>query len=167
MLKKTVMFVASMLLCCGPELVVASDDVDVKEIEVAGIKISDGKDRVKELLGAPRESGPSCNDCIDIMDSWFIYDGLRVHFLQWEVLQLEVATKEFRLASGVGVGSSKEEVVQQYGQPDITPHEDGVVLAYPITRNGRGHPDVKLEFLVDDDVVIGFHAGPTLTGSPF
>ena len=111
MLQITVFVVASILHCGAADFVIASDDVDVKEIEVAGIKISDDKDRVKELLGDPLESGPTCDGCIDIMDSWFIYDEIRVQFLQSEVFQLEVTTIEYRLVSGVGVGTTREEVL--------------------------------------------------------
>ena len=166
-MKKLVLLFALILTCGYPDLAVASDSVDGKDIEVGGISISDDKDRVKNLLGDPRESGPTCDGCFDIMDSWFIYDGIRVHFLQREVLQFEVSSERYRLSSGVGVGTSKDDVVKHYGQPETTQHEDGVILAYPITWNGRGHPDVKLEFLIRDDIVVGFQAGPTRTGSPF
>ncbi len=167
MLQRNVLLVASILLFGVPQFVIASDSVDIEEIKVAGIKFSDDKDRVRELLGEPSESGPTCDGCIDIIDSWYIYDGIRVHFLQTEALQFEVNAEKYRLISGVGVGSSQEEVIKQYGQPETTPHEDNIVLAYPLTSNGRGHPDVKLEFLVHDDVVIGFQAGPTRTGSAY
>lgn len=166
--QKIILLLVWLVSCSVAGIAVAADNVDGKEIEVAGIKLSDHKDRVRKLIGNPLEWGPkTCDGCFDITDSWFIYDGIRVHFLQSEVFQLEVTTKDYRLVSGVGVGSSREEVVRQYGQPKITSHEEGVVLAYPITWDGRGHPDVKLEFLIDDDVVIGFQAGPTRTGSSF
>ncbi len=167
MLQKTVLLIASILPFSVADFVIASENVDVKEIEVAGIRMSDDKDRVRELLGEPSESGPTCDGCIDITDSWFVYEGIRVHFLQSEVLQFEVTTSQYRLVSGVGVGTSKEEVVREYGQPKVNLREDGVLLAYPITWNGRGRPDAKLEFRIVDNVVIGFQAGPTRTGSPF
>ena len=166
-MKKLALIFALPLLCGGSFTAVASDTVDFYEIEVAGIRFSDDKDRVKELLGEPRESGPTCDDCIDIMDSWFIYDGIRVHFLQGEVMQIEVSSEHYRLSGDVGVGDSKNEVVQQYGEPETAPHNEDIVLSYPLTRSGRRNSYLKLKFLIRENSVVAFQAGATLYDSTF
>ena len=166
-MQKLILLFSLIFLVAAADSNVTVHSIDANEIRVAGIGFSDDVNRVKELLGDPLESGPICDGCIDIMDSWFVYDGLRVHFLGAEVFQFEVSTDEYRLKNDIGVGTMRSDVVRQYGNPEITSHCDGVVLAYPIVRNGRAHSDLMLKFLVRDDIVISYQAGPTRTGSSF
>ena len=64
------------VLLCAPQFACASASVDIGEVKFAGISFSDLSSDVKEVLGNPVEAGPQCDDCIDIMDSWYVYDGL-------------------------------------------------------------------------------------------
>lgn len=146
----------------------SSDSVEQPGIYVAGIKFGDSRQKVLKQLGEPEEAGPTeCDGCIDIIDNWFVYNGLRVHFLQTEAFQFEVTSSSYRLNTGVGVGSTKAEVIDAYGEPSEIPFEGKVVVWYPLSFREQVDDRFKLEFLIENDVVIAFQVGPRRTGSSF
>ena len=144
-----------------------ADSVDISACEVAGIKLGDTSAHVRTLLGEPTGHNGPCNGCIDQPQTWISYDGLRVDFIQSETVHIEVESDAYRLTTGVGVGSTKAEVVAAYGDPLVSEQKAGEFLTYAITlRNGirTGH---TLDFLIQDGVVIGFKVGPKRTGSRY
>ena len=142
-----------------------ADGVDISACEVAGIKLGATSTLVKATLGEPTGHNEPCIDCIDQPQTWISYDGLRVAFIQSETIHIEVASDAYRLMTELGVGSTKSEVIAEYGDPTVTEHEAGEFLTYAITvRNGKrtGH---TLVFLIQDGAVVGFKVGPKRTGS--
>jgi len=143
----------------------AADSVDISACAVRGVELGDTSTHVRTTFGEPAGHNPPCIDCFDQPYTWISYDGLRVDFIQSETIHIEVDSDDFRLPTGLGVGSTKAEVIAEYGDPVVTEHEGGEFLTYAITvRNGKrtGH---TLVFLIEDDAVTGFKVGPKRTGS--
>ena len=134
----------------------AGDSVDIAEIKISGITFSDRPSRVREVLGDPIEMGPQCNDCIDIMDSWYLYDGLKVKFLVDEVFDFEVTSEKYRLPSGLGVGSSVENISDALGEPVSWRSGDSMVHTYAVTWKNGQRTAIKLDFLIRDGTVVAF-----------
>ena len=145
-------------------LAVASDTdvatITIEECAIAGVSLGESKDLARYNLGAPNESGPVCDSCFDIMESWYVYDGLKLNFLQEELIMYSVTSAKYRLSSGIGVGSTSMEVQSTYGKPVHIESEDQDILRYPATHENRATA-FKLDFWVQENRVtkIEFHPG--------
>ena len=145
------------LMTCVPfSVAFAGDSVDIAEITISGITFSDRVGRVKEVLGDPIESGPKCDDCIDMPDSWLIYDGLKIKFLGREVFDFEVTSDMHRLPSGLGVGSSTEEIADALGESVTWSSGDTTVHSYALTWKNGQQTAIKLDFFIRDGLVVEF-----------
>ena len=154
------------LLCVACQVSLAGGSVDIAEIEISGITFSDLSTRVKDVFGEPIESGPKCNDCIDIMDSWYVYDGLKIKFLVDEVFDFEVTSKEHRLPSGLGVGSSAEEIADVFGEPVTWVSGDTTIHTYAVTGKNGQRTAIKLDFLIRENTVVGFETNHRWSDAP-
>ena len=157
------LFLISLLV--GASAAWPADGVDISSCVVEGIGLGTSAGDIKEVYGEPDRRNQPCKDCIDMPYTSIAYDGLRIAFINLEAIHIEVASDEYRLLSGLGVGSSRSEVVAEYGDPSVIQNEDGEYLSYAITvRNGRW-AGLTLVFLMDDDSVLGFKIGPKRVGS--
>jgi hypothetical protein len=145
----------------------ATDSVDISACAIEGIELGDTSTNVRMTFGEPTGHNPPCIDCIDQPQTWISYDGLRVDFIQSETIHIEVESDAFRLPTGLGVGSTKAEVIAEYGDPLVTELEAREFLTYAITWGDGRKTAHTLDFQIHDDVVIGFKVGPKRTGSPY
>jgi hypothetical protein len=154
-LRRNLALLAVSVLLCAPQFACASDSVDITEVKFAGISFSDLSGDVKQLLGDPVEAGPKCDGCIDIMDSWYVYDGLKIKFLVDQVFDFEVTSESHRLPSGIGVGSSIDEVVEAFGDPVIWDSGDKSIHTYSVTQKNGQRTAIKLDLIIRDNRVVG------------
>jgi len=126
------------------------------DCEVAGIALNDNSTQVRQIVGAPIQTGPECKDCWDSVDTWFQYEGLRVRFVGDQVFEISVSNREYRLISGLGVGSTENEVTERYGEPQLFPGENQTLLVYPVALEGGRETLIKLVFTISDGAVTAF-----------
>ena len=135
---KVLLILLVILLACGE-----SEDTDkelintviVPGLEAVGIKLGDDLDRVMKLYGEPR---------LDFRPEWYntnqsslwtvAYDwsdmGLTVYFNDaGRAIEIGVRNPEARTIRGLGVGSTWDEVHEEYGdEENITPSQGGVIF---------------------------------------
>ena len=144
-------FALLVLIACVPAS--AEIQISISECQVSGISLRESRSVVLERLGKPDESGAKCNDCIDIMDSWYIYEGLEIKFLNFDVIEIGVTSSTHKLKSGLGVNNTKNEIVGYYGEPLVIADEYFQTLRYLVVWSDGKRSSYKLDFKIVNGVV--------------
>lgn len=108
-------------------------------------------------LGEPLPPPPSDpNELLfDVMHHGFDYDGLIVIFGSTldESWSFRILTEGFHLLSGIGVGSSEQDVLRYYGPTDSAVFDSLTILPYQVTWKDGRKSAIHLDFTIVDEVV--------------
>lgn len=117
---------------------------------VAGVKVGDSAEDVERVLGAPEDRAKVIGELSGQAQERLRFPdrGIEV-VLGDDVMQVETTNSESRTESGVGVGSSLDDVTTAY--PDATCDENGEVRICRVGVEEAG--EVSTDFFVQDDTV--------------
>ena len=142
------------------QVALAQDTVDLAECQIAGIDFTDDLEQAENVLGEPTHLPPPCVGCTDTPHSWIGYEGLKIWHSYGEIFRFEVSSPKYRLRSGVGVDSSRTEVVTSFGEGRIRVSNGVELITYSITSKNGQATRLVLEFALSDEVVSAFEITP-------
>ena len=125
--------------------------ISIADCEIAGIPFAAHRELVNQRLGEPKPQPDFCADgCFDVIDYPYEYDGIEIIMHQDEAWSFTVTSPDFRLKSGVGVGTSVQEVLDTYGRPETISEGTTSVLTYGVLWTNGKRSRVFLDFSVAD-----------------
>lgn len=146
----------------APSPVAASPGlVPIGECELNGFPLGGTFDQMRNALGEPDRSSLEKAPGNDYRNTEFYYEGLRVVFSMFgrSAITFVVTSDSYRLRSGVGVGSSRQEIESTFGPTTEVRSDDSVELVYLLTgpsgRAGAG----QLMFKLEDGLAVQMTAG--------
>jgi hypothetical protein len=167
---------ALLLLSCsnpadstGPELDSGGPGIIVPGESIDGVRLGDSRERVEKLLGEPSGIGWA-----DGMRGWRTYrykppetegGGLGILFIEeedlsWGPVDAFNVDKPYdgKTPQGIGIGSTLEEIIEAYGEPDDIP-EDVIVDGTHRLQHTYCFDSVKFTIGMHNQVVRGFFIG--------
>ena len=135
--------------------------VPISECELNGFPLGGTFDQMRRALGEPQRRSLEQAPGNDYRNSAFHYEGLRVVFSMFgrSAITFVVTSDSYRLRSGVGVGSSRQEIESTFGPPTEIRSDESVELVYLLT-GPNGQPGVgQLMFQLKSGLAVKMTAG--------
>jgi hypothetical protein len=131
--------------------------IPIAEFSVSGIPFGADSDKVKSILGEPKPQPNFCKEgCIDIIDYPYEYEGIALVMHQDEAWRFTVTSEAHRLKSGIGIGSSIDQVFEHFGKVRAHDENGKSVITYRAVWPDGKVSRVFLDFFVVDGQVDSF-----------
>ena len=135
--------------------------ISLEDCEINGFGLGGSADLMRSIFGDPEPISIAKSPLSDYPHREYRYDGLKIVFSTHgrSTMHYIVTSSEYRLPSGVGVGSNVTEIQDALGPGGRSAAGDQHYLSYRVF-NTMGNPTPAiLTFMLDDDVVTQFSVG--------
>ena len=132
--------------------------IPISECELNGFPLGGTADEMREALGEPERVSSVMTLGDEYPHLEYRYDGLRMVFSMHgrTALSYFVTSDKYRLRSGVGVGSTRQEIWSALGPTGYFGSGGILFMAYRVTgSDGRSIP-VQLTIRLDSDIAVEF-----------
>ncbi len=131
--------------------------IRIGECELNGFELGGTTDQMREALGEPDSLSMTMTPGNDYPHQEYRYEGLRIVFSMHgrSGLSFYVSSDEYRLHSGVGVGSTRQEIESALGATGKAQSGDTEYLIYLVAEEG-GQTAAQLIFKLDRNIAVEF-----------
>lgn len=152
---------AAILLVLPTPAVPALTWIAISECELNGFGLGDTFDRMRQILGEPDRRSFTKPPENDFPNTEYHYDGLRIVFSMRgrSALTFFVTSDKYRLRSGIGVGSSRQDIESTLGPASEVRLGSELHLYYGLNAPGGQPVSGQLEFKMKNDVAVAMIAG--------
>jgi hypothetical protein len=135
--------------------------ISISECELNGFPLGGTVEQMREVLGEPVRSSlvkPAGND---YPNTEHHYDGLRIAFSMSgrSAITFVVTSRDYRLRSGIGVGSTRDAIESTLGPATEVRSDDSLDLVYGLTSPGGRHGFGQLMLKLENGVAVEMIAG--------
>ncbi|MEM7433353.1 MAG: hypothetical protein AAF351_15630 [Pseudomonadota bacterium] len=134
--------------------------ITVADSTLDGLAVGASVRQMRDVFGEPLPPPPTKGQMIDdVGGGVYRYDGMSFFSIDHQTLTTyHVTNKEHRLSGGLGVGSRKEDITAQFGQPiQSAVYDDDEVLSYQVRNEDGRLLRFYLDFTLTDNIVTSVH----------
>lgn len=132
--------------------------ISISECEINGFGPGGSADQMRRAFGEPERDSAAKSPLNEYPHREYRYDGIRIVFSMHgrSAMSYYVSSTEYRLRSGIGVGSSWAEIIQTLGPGSFRKSGESISYVYRVVEDDGDHIPAWLTFSLDDDVVTTF-----------
>lgn len=132
--------------------------IAISECELNGFSLGGTADQMRKVLGEPDSISFAKSPKNEYPRREYQYDGLRIAFSTHGLSAMSyfVSSEKYRLRSGAGVGSTRQEIESSLGPTSEYPAGDFDYLTYRVIEADGGPVPVLLTFKLDHEIAIEF-----------
>ena len=132
--------------------------VPIAECEVNGFGLGDSQNLMRRLFGEPEPNSVVKSPLNEYPHREYLYEGMRIVFSTHghSAFSYYVSAPEYRLRSGIGVGSMWMEIVEALGPGSLSSSGGSIFYSYHVVDSEGDYVPAWLRFAVENDVVTSF-----------